>query len=70
MQQMRENRENYVWKHIKNLEELENVRMSAMKKFLADYDTGKADGLYRYHALPDKLPYEDDYLDIGFPISC
>ncbi len=33
MQQMRENMDNYVWKHIKSLEELENTRISAMKMF-------------------------------------
>ena len=32
MQQMEENMDNYVWKNIKNLAELERTRMSAMKK--------------------------------------
>lgn len=36
MEQMRENTENYVWTQIKDLEELENLRMSAMRLFLAD----------------------------------
>lgn len=65
MQQMRENMGNYVWKNIKNLDELENIRMSAMKKFLSDYEKGKAEGRYIYHELPNKLPYESDYFDIG-----
>lgn len=65
MQQMRENMDNYVWKNIKNLDELENIRMSAMKKFLADYEKGKAEGRYVFHELPNKLPYEADYFDIG-----
>lgn len=38
MEQMRENMDNYVWTNIKSLEELENVRMSAMELFLADYE--------------------------------
>lgn len=33
MKQMEENQENYVWKNIKNLNELENVRMRAMNMF-------------------------------------
>ncbi len=37
MKQMSENTDNYVWTHIKNLEELENTRMSAMRLFLEDY---------------------------------
>lgn len=65
MQQMRENMDNYVWKNIKNLEELENMRMSAMKKFLSDYEKGREEGRYIFHELPNKLPYESDYFDIG-----
>ncbi|MDE7424710.1 MAG: SAM-dependent methyltransferase [Lachnospiraceae bacterium] len=65
MQQMQENMDNYVWKNIKNLDELEKTRMSAMKKFLSDYEKGKADGRYVFHELPHKLAYEADYFDIG-----
>ena len=65
MQQMRENMNNYVWNNIKNLDELENTRMSAMRKFLSDYEKGKAEGRYVFHELPNKLPYEEDYFDIG-----
>lgn len=65
MEQMRENRENYVWTHIKSLDELENTRMSAMKRFLEDYDKGRAEGRYVYHELPDRLPFEDNRFDIG-----
>lgn len=65
MQQMKENIDNYVWKNIKNLDELERTRMSAMRKFLSDYEKGKAEGRYIFHELPRKLPYETDYFDIG-----
>lgn len=65
MQQMKENAENYVWKNIKNLSELENIRMSAMKKFLSDYEKGKTEGRYVCHEFPNKLLYESDYFDIG-----
>ena len=33
MEQMKKNMDNYVWTHIKSLDELEEVRMSAMRMF-------------------------------------
>ena len=65
MQQMKENMDNYVWTHIKDLDELEHIRMSAMKKFLSDYEQGKKEGRYVFHELPDRLPYEAESFDIG-----
>lgn len=65
MQQAKENMDNYVWTNIKNLEELKNLRMSAMKLFLGDYEQGKLDGRYIYHELPATLPFEDNTFDIG-----
>lgn len=65
MQQMRENKDNYVWTKIKSLEDLENVRMSAMRLFLDDFEKGKQEGRYVHHKLPERLPYEDDTFDIG-----
>lgn len=65
MEQMRENADNYVWTHIKSLDELENVRMSAMQLFLSDYERGKEEKRYICHELPEKLPYTDKAFDIG-----
>lgn len=65
MQQMRENMDNYVWTQIKDLEELEHIRMSAMQKFLSDYEQGKKEGRYVFHELPARLPYEAECFDIG-----
>ncbi len=65
MRQMSENMDNYVWKHIKNLDELEFTRMSAMRRFLSDYEKGKAEGRYVFHELPDRFIYDDDHFDIG-----
>lgn len=62
---MKENVDNYVWTRIKDLKELENIRMSAMKKFLSDYERGKNEGRYVFHELPNKLPYETESFDIG-----
>lgn len=65
IEQMRENADNYVWTNIKNLDELEAVRMSAMRSFLADYEQGKHEQRYIYHELPNTVPYADDTFDIG-----
>lgn len=65
MQQMRENMDNYVWTQIKDLDELEHIRMSAMQKFLSDYEQGKKEGRYVFHELPVRLPYEAESFDIG-----
>lgn len=65
MQQMKENMDNYVWTHIKDLDELEHIRMSAMRKFLSDYEQGKQEGRYIFHELPNRLPYESESFDIG-----
>ena len=65
MQQMAENMDNYVWTKIHDLKELENVRMSAMEGFLKDYETGRSEGRYIYHELPNRLPYKDGEFDLG-----
>lgn len=65
MKQMSENKENYVWTKIKSLDELERTRMSAMNKFLEDYNLGKAEGRYIYHELPNRLDFDDNTFDIG-----
>ncbi len=65
MQQMRENKANYVWNNIKNLDELESIRMSAMQLFIEDYEQGKAENRYICHELPKRLPYDENTFDIG-----
>lgn len=65
MRQTRENADNYVWTNIKSPEELENIRMSAMRMFLEDYERGKSEKRYIYHNLPDRLPFDENTFDIG-----
>ena len=65
IQQMRENMENYVWDKITSVEQLEEIRMSAMRMFLADFEQGKKEHRYIYHELPDRLPCADNSFDIG-----
>jgi hypothetical protein len=65
MKQMAENRDNYVWDRIRTLDELEAVRMAAMRHFLSDYEKGKAERRYIHHELPNRMPYPDGAFDIG-----
>ncbi|MES9898723.1 MAG: hypothetical protein ABW148_06845 [Sedimenticola sp.] len=46
MPQMHLNKEKYIWDSIPSVEELGNIRMSAMNKFIADYGSGKEEGRY------------------------
>jgi len=65
MQQMQENKQNYMWKDITDIADLEKKRMGAMQLFLNDFDKGKNDGRYIYHELPNKTDYADNAFDIG-----
>ena len=65
MQQMAKNMENYVWTKIRDLDQLEQIRMDAMRLFLKDFEAGLAEQRYRYHELPNTLPVADHYYDIG-----
>jgi hypothetical protein len=54
-----------VWTHIRDVADLERIRMGAMERFLADYEAGRREGRYVPHALPDRTPYADDAFDLG-----
>jgi hypothetical protein len=63
--QVERNRGNFVWTHIRDVADLERIRMGAMERFLADYEDGRREGRYVPHALPDRTPYADDAFDLG-----
>jgi hypothetical protein len=62
--QLRENHGDYLWEAIPSVEQLGNLRMSAMETFLADYDAGKQEGRYISGELPT-LPFERSAFDIA-----
>ncbi len=64
MEQVSNNKDDYVWKNIGNVQELGNVRMDAMKTFLNDYEEGKESGRYINASLPT-LPFEDKEFDLA-----
>ncbi|SFR64533.1 class I SAM-dependent methyltransferase [Anaeromicropila populeti] len=65
MKQMKDNQENFVWTKIRDLEQLEKIRMGAMNIFLEDFERGKSEGRYVYHELPERLSVPDNYFDVG-----
>lgn len=64
MSQVRARADDYVWKTIKNPDELENRRMQAMSAFLKDYELGLESRRYVNASLPT-LPFQDNTFDIG-----
>ena len=62
--QTRNNQDQFIWTKIKDVEELGNVRMNAMKDFLNDYETGKKENRYIHAELP-VLPFANDQFDLA-----
>ncbi|WP_373097901.1 SAM-dependent methyltransferase, partial [Zhongshania sp.] len=56
--------DNYLWSSFKDPGHLGSVRMSAMNRFLDDYDGGLAAGRYVEASLPE-LPFFDSEFDLG-----
>jgi len=65
LEQTRRHAEQFVWGHgIASIDELGEVRMRAMRGFLADYDAGKEAGRYVEASLP-VLPFEAGAFDLA-----
>lgn len=64
MEQTRRNRHQFVWRHIRSVEELGRFRLAAMERFLSDYPSGLAEGRYREASLPE-LPFGSQQFDVG-----
>ncbi len=64
MTQMRNNQGDYVWDTIASVDELGQIRMSAMETFLADFDDGKNEERYIAAELP-ALPFKSGTFDIA-----
>lgn len=65
MKQTAENMDNFIWTTIKDLNELEKIRMGAMYNFLEDFEVGKEENRYISHELPNKTNFQDKHFDIG-----
>jgi SAM-dependent methyltransferase len=64
MKETRQNADEFVWRHIRSLDELGAVRMKAMSAFLSDYPRGKQEGRYLAASVP-ALPFPDNAFDLG-----
>jgi len=64
MAMVHQNSTNFVWKNIQNPDELEQVRMSAMRVFLKDYPEGLKQKRYRFEILP-LLSFKDNSFDLA-----
>jgi hypothetical protein len=58
------NKNNYKWETIPSVEALGELRMTAMKDFLADFPGGKEEGRNLAHSMPN-LPFQNRQFDIA-----
>jgi len=64
MEQSLRNQDQFVWDVMGSPEQAGQLRLAAMRDFLADYDTGKSGGRYVPAELPH-LPFADRSFDIA-----
>jgi hypothetical protein len=62
--QLEKNQNDFVWDKISSVAELGDIRMAAMKLFLADYETGKQQNRYVAGELP-MLPFANAQFDLA-----
>ena len=62
--QTRENRDAFVWKRFRSVDDLARARLAAMNDFLSDYPDGRAEGRYRAGELP-RLPAADRHYELA-----
>jgi hypothetical protein len=58
LEQTRRNQEEFVWGHVRSVDELGVMRMAAMRRFLDDYPAGRLSGRYVIGELP-MLPFAE-----------
>jgi hypothetical protein len=61
--QVKQNAHRYIWKNFHHADELAEARLAAMKKFLWDYEKGKAVGRYLNQSLPS-LEFADHQFEL------
>ena len=62
-EQIKQNQNDFVWSNIKNVDELIDIRLTAMSNFIKDYENGKKEKRYIHQELP-KLSFENNSFDI------
>lgn len=64
LEQVRQNKDEFIWDSISSVEELGRIRRSAMETFLTDFETGKTEGRYIAGSLP-QLPFGNNEFDLA-----
>jgi hypothetical protein len=64
IEQTRKNMDNFMWSSIGSIRELRDIRLTAMRRFLDDYELGKKQGRYIVAELPI-LPFDNGAFDIA-----
>jgi hypothetical protein len=62
-EQLKQNQKDFVWKNIKSVDELIDIRLTAMSDFIKDYENGKNENRYIHNELP-KLSFDNDSFDL------
>jgi hypothetical protein len=62
-EQLKQNQNDFIWKNIKSVDELVDIRLTAMDDFINDYENGKKENRYIHTELP-KLSFENDSFDL------
>lgn len=65
LEQTRINQDKFIWKTIKDIQELERIRMGAMSHFLDDFELGKKEARYVCHTLPEATKFKDLEFDLA-----
>lgn len=65
LEQTEQNSALFNWSFIKNIVQLEQLRMNAMHNFLLDFEAGVKQGRYVNHKLPKVLPDNDRKFDLA-----
>jgi hypothetical protein len=65
IEQTKNNLQNFVWTKIKTINELEQIRLSAMENFLQDFENGKKESRYVNHEMPNKTDFDSLTFDLA-----
>ena len=63
LEQLCQNRDDYIWNKIESPQSLCELRMAIMERFLNDFPAGKLANRYLPYSLPE-LPFEDQIFDL------
>src|SRR5262245_18250979 len=62
--QVKQAPQNYIWDYFRDADHLGRHRLATMKRFLADFDTGRVEGRYLAESLP-ALSFADGQFDLA-----